>query len=148
MKFKPAISGKPVSYLLSFVYSQVVHNYVNHFVFRAVAIQLLKKIEEFNPSMTLLHLSDNPATMDHECRKEADSSVALIFKLPFSGTARSFWFIRVFTAESLNSGFFVNAYNQRIFWWGQIETANLCRFGLEIRILAVQPRLHLMWVKV
>src|SRR5208337_3375641 len=102
MKFKSAIPRKPILHLLSFVYSQVVHYYMNHFVFRTIPIQFLKEIEEFYAGMTLLHLSYHSAAVDHKGSEQTDGSVALVFKLSLSGAARPFWFVGVLTAEGLN----------------------------------------------
>jgi hypothetical protein len=117
MKFKSPIPGKPIFHFLSFVYSQIVHNYMNHFVFRAISVQLLKEIEEFYAGMALLHLTYRYAAVDYKGSEKTDGSVALVFKVSLSAAARPFWFVGVLAAEAMSAGLLIDSYNQSIFWW-------------------------------
>ena len=89
-----------------------------------------------------------PCAMIDLTGPEAVGWIKRLFKLSLSAAARPFWFVGVLTAEGLNSGLFIDTYNQSIFWWSEIKSANLSGFGLKIRIFAVQPRLHFMRLKV
>lgn len=110
MKFKSPMPRRPVVHFLGFVYSQIVHNYMDHLVFRTIAIQLLKEIKKFYPGVALFDLSDHPAALDHKGGKQTDGTVAFVFKLPFSTATRPFLLVGVLTAKGLNSGLFVNAH--------------------------------------
>jgi hypothetical protein len=115
---------------------KVVHDDMNFLVGRLGGHHVGQKGDKLRAGVTGGGLSNDLAGAHIQGGVERESAVTVVFEAVALGTAGRKRQDRVKPVQGLDGALFIDRENSRVHWWVEVETDDIGRLGLEVRIVA------------
>ena len=113
---------------------KVVHDDVNFLVGRLGGHHVGQKGDKLRAGVTGGGLGNHLTGAHIQGGVERESAVTVVFEAVALGTAERERQDRIEPVQGLNGALFIDRENRRVNWWVEVETDDIGRLGLEVRI--------------